>query len=102
MTYDWTVHAATFLILASYQGHGARYRMLVSFSAFLLGGVSLALAIYALLFPPSFAVTLVGLVLLLAVLRCRGNVAKLFALPAKERPNHGPAARCTESKPRKY
>jgi hypothetical protein len=78
MTYDWLVHAATFLILVSYQGDDARYRMAVSVAAAGLTGLCLAATVYALLMPPEPLVTVAGSILLGAVLRCRGNVAKLF------------------------
>lgn len=87
MTYDWLVHAATFLILVSYQGEGARYRMAVSIAAAGLTGLCLAATVYALLMPPDPTVTIAGAILLGAVLRCRGNVAKLFrSAPPHERP----------------
>lgn len=82
MTYDWIVHAATFLVLVSYRGRGAHYRAVVSLVAAILTGLSLALAVYALKFTPNPFVTVGGFILLAAVLRCRGNVAKLF--PAKK------------------
>lgn len=83
MTYDWVVHAATFLILVSYKGQGAHYRMAVSIAAAALTGLSLSLTIYALVFPPNPAITVLGVLLLLAVLRCRGNVAKMFRSPPR-------------------
>lgn len=83
MTYDWVVHAASFLILVSYRGEGAHYRMAVSIAAAFLTGLSLALTVYALVFPPNPAITILGVVLLLAVLRCRGNVAKFFRSPPR-------------------
>lgn len=82
MTYDWVVHAATFLILVSYRGRGAHYRLIVSLIAAFLTGLSLALTVYTLKFPPNPFVTITALILLAALLRCRGNVAKL--LPAKK------------------
>ena len=79
MTFDWVIHLASFLVLVSYRGHGARYRRLISFVAFILGGLSLAAAAYAFLMPPNFLITLMGLLLFAGVVRCRGNVAKLFS-----------------------
>ena len=82
MTYEWLVHAATFLILVSYRGRHANYRPAVSFMAASLAGLSLAAAVYALKFPPNTFATLAGFILLVAVLRCRGNAAKM--LPTKK------------------
>lgn len=79
MTFDWVIHLASFLVLVSYRGHGARYRRLVSFAAFLLAGLSFAAAAYAFLRPPNFFITLMGLLLFAGVIRCRGNVAHLFS-----------------------
>jgi putative effector of murein hydrolase LrgA (UPF0299 family) len=78
MGYEWTVHLLTFLILVSYRGSGARYRVVISLWAAALTGLSFALTLYSLIFPPPVALSIAGLVLLLSVLRCRGNVAKLF------------------------
>lgn len=78
MTYEWLVHGATFLILVSYRGQGAHYRMLVSLAAAALAGLSLAAAVYSVVFTPNPVATGLGVILLVAVLRCRGNVAKLF------------------------
>lgn len=78
MGYEWLIHLATFLILVSYKGHGARYRMAISLWAAVLTGLCLAFTMYSLIFPPPFLLSLVGAVLLVAVLRCRGNVAKLI------------------------
>lgn len=82
MTYDWIVHAATFLILVSYRGRDAHYRIFVSITAAFLTGLSLALAFYSLKFETHPLVTLFGVMLLAAVAYCRGNVARLF--PAKK------------------
>lgn len=78
MGYEWIIHLATFLILASYKGHGARYRLAISLWAATLTGLSFAMAMYSLIFPPPFLLSLLGVVLLVAVLRCRGNVAELI------------------------
>lgn len=82
MTYDWVVHAATFFILVSYRGRDAHYRAVVSVIAALMAGLSLALTFYALNFELNTFVTFIGLIVLTALARCRGNVAKL--LPAKK------------------
>lgn len=82
VTYEWIIHAATFLILVSYRGKGANYRVVVSITAAFLTGISLALAFYSLKFPPNPVFTMLGFVLLAAAVYCRGNVAKLF--PAKK------------------
>jgi hypothetical protein len=78
MGYEWVIHLATFLILVSYKGHGARYRMVISLWAAALTGLSLAFTMYSLIFPPPVLLSVLGVVLLVAVLRCRGNVAKLI------------------------
>lgn len=88
MTYDWLVHAATFLILVSYRGRGAHYRAFVSLAAAAMTGLSLALTVYALKFPPNPFITVGGVILLAAVLRCRGNVAKLFPAKKARTPQH--------------
>lgn len=82
MSYEWVIHLTAFLILAGYRGRGAHYRAAVSIVAALLGGICFALTFMSLLLPPNPIATTVGVVLLLAVLRCRGNVAKL--LPIKK------------------
>lgn len=78
MTFDWVIHAACFLVLVSYRGKTANYRRWVSVIAAALTGLSLALTFYALMMPPNRIVTAVGVLLLYALIRCRGNVAKLF------------------------
>ncbi len=78
MGFEWLIHLATILVLVSYRGHGARYRASVSLLAALLAGLSAASTMYSLIFPPPFLLSLAGAVLLLAVVRCRGNVAKLL------------------------
>jgi len=78
MGYEWVIHLATFLILVSYKGKDARYRMAISLSAAALTGLSLALTVYSIVFPPPLLLSVLGVVLLVAVLRCRGNVAKLI------------------------
>lgn len=78
MGFEWIIHLMTFLVLVSYRGHGSRYRMVVSLGAAALTGLSLACTMYSLIFPPPFLLSVVGAVLLVAVIRCRGNVAKLF------------------------
>lgn len=78
MGYEWLIHLLTFIVLVSYRGHGARYRFVISLIAATLTGLSLAFTAYSLIFPPPFLLSVVGVVLLVAVLRCRGNVAKLF------------------------
>ena len=88
MTYDWIVHAATFLVLVSYRGRDAHYRAAVSLVAAVLTGLSLALAVYALKFTPNPFVTVGGFILLAVVLRCRGNVAKLFPAKKARTPQH--------------
>lgn len=80
MGFEWAIHFSTFLILAAYRGHGARYRPAVSILAAVLAGASLALTVYSLLFPAPTLLALLGLALLVGVVRCRGNVAKMLRI----------------------
>lgn len=78
MGYEWIVHGLTFLILVSYRGDSARYRRGVSFLAATLAGLSFAATFYTWAFPAPLPLTVAGVILFLAVARCRGNVAKLL------------------------
>lgn len=80
MGYEWAIHFSTFLVLAAYRGHGATYRPAVSLLAAGLAGLSLGLAVYSLFFPAPTVTALLGLALLVGVVRCRGNVAKLLRI----------------------
>lgn len=88
MGYEWIVHGLTFLMLVGYRGDDARYRCWVSIVASALAGLSLAATFYTWSFPVPLPVTALGVILFLAVARCRGNVAKLlrslpYARPAR-------------------
>lgn len=78
MGYEWVIHFVTFLVLVGYRGQHSRYRPCISIMASALTGLCLALTFYSILFPANPWLTVLGFVLLVTVIRCRGNVAKLI------------------------
>lgn len=75
------IHAGTVIVLCRYKDPKARYRPIVSITATLLAGLSAAAACYVLLLWPTshqYVVTLIAAMVLVALVRARGNVAHML------------------------